>query len=379
MVRRAMELRRHFDRLAAEQSDLLSSQANEAIRSASRNLKIALAAAADGATVQASVDELLGVAEQRLLPFPHAGLRENIKEFFVAATVILAITTFFVQLTKIPTGSMQPTLYGITHEDLRGHPTEEIPSRLIRFWKYWTEGISYIHETATGDGELRIEPPRQFLPFIKRQRLFVGEVAHTVWFPPERLEERAGLVEGKFIHRGEDILKLRVITGDHLLVDRITYNFRRPARGEIFVFKTRGIIGLAHQDQLYIKRLVALSNEHVRIGDDQHLVIDGKRLDAATPHFENVYTFSSPPRPGEYFGHVNQTVANRFGRAYLAENFLTATNEFVVGPGRFLAMGDNTLNSHDSRAWGDLPCENVIGKCWFVYWPFTHRFGWGNR
>ena len=31
------------------------------------------------------------------------------------------------------------------------------------------------------------------------------------------------------------------------------------------------------------------------------------------------------------------------------------------------------------RTWGDVPQENVIGKCWFVYWPFTERFGWGTR
>jgi signal peptidase I len=40
-------------------------------------------------------------------------------------------------------------------------------------------------------------------------------------------------------------------------------------------------------------------------------------------------------------------------------------------------MGDNTLNSSDSRYWGDFPEEKVIGKSFFVYWPLTERFGWG--
>ena len=44
-----------------------------------------------------------------------------------------------------------------------------------------------------------------------------------------------------------------------------------------------------------------------------------------------------------------------------------------------MAMGDNTMNSQDSRSWGDLPEENILGKCWFVYWPLTDRFGWGYR
>jgi type IV secretory pathway protease TraF len=42
-------------------------------------------------------------------------------------------------------------------------------------------------------------------------------------------------------------------------------------------------------------------------------------------------------------------------------------------------MGDNTMNSFDSRGWGAFPATNVIGKSFFVYWPITDRFGWGHR
>ena len=42
-------------------------------------------------------------------------------------------------------------------------------------------------------------------------------------------------------------------------------------------------------------------------------------------------------------------------------------------------MGDNTMNSSDSRFWGDFPSDHVIGKSFFVYWPITSRFGWGNQ
>ena len=56
-----------------------------------------------------------------------------------------------------------------------------------------------------------------------------------------------------------------------------------------------------------------------------------------------------------------------------------------VGPHHYMAMGDNTLNSYDSRAWGPFPRENVIGRSFLVYWPFgaqdgrPSRWGWGNR
>lgn len=42
-------------------------------------------------------------------------------------------------------------------------------------------------------------------------------------------------------------------------------------------------------------------------------------------------------------------------------------------------MGDNTLNSFDSRDWGDFPREKTIGRSCFVFWPITDRFGWGSR
>ncbi|HZV34681.1 MAG TPA: signal peptidase I, partial [Verrucomicrobiae bacterium] len=166
---------------------------------------------------------------------------------------------------------------------------------------------------------------------------------------------------------------------------RLSYNFRRPTRGEIIVFETRGIgneYGQLPQDQFYIKRLVALGGEKVRIGDDRHLVIDGVRLDKTTPHFENVYSFDpkQPPRDSQYSGHLNQTVANEY---HLYPNtaplFPDSNAVFNVRPDHYMVMGDNTCNSSDSRVWGDFPCTNVIGKYFLVYWPFTSRWGWNVK
>ena len=63
----------------------------------------------------------------------------------------------------------------------------------------------------------------------------------------------------------------------------------------------------------------------------------------------------------------------------LAPLFPDETVKRKLGPNEYLAMGDNTLSSLDSRDWGAVPEKNIIGKCWFVYWPFTERFGWGYR
>jgi signal peptidase I len=219
-------------------------------------------------------------------------------------------------------------------------------------------------------------------------------VQHTIWFPPDYGSERqnlivrAGLEPGRSYRRGEQVVRLKVQSGDHLFVDRLTYNFRKPRRGEIVVFQTAGIyapgpfgVNQMPQDQFYIKRLVALGGERVQIGNDRHLIINGRRLDASTPYFENVYSFDprQPPAENRYSGHVNEFVARQVGRYGLAPLFPDETAVYELRPDQYMVMGDNTLNSFDSRNWGGFPANNVIGKSFFVYWPITGRFGWGYR
>jgi signal peptidase I len=55
--------------------------------------------------------------------------------------------------------------------------------------------------------------------------------------------------------------------------------------------------------------------------------------------------------------------------------YLAPGSEFQIRSGHLFVMGDNTMNSLDSRYWGDFPAEKVIGKAFFVYWPLSERFG----
>ena len=143
------------------------------------------------------------------------------------------------------------------------------------------------------------------------------------------------------------------------------------------------------QDQFYIKRLVALGDEKVQIGDDRHLIIDGTRLDATTPHFENVYSFDPkvPPRKDFFYsGHVNQHTATEYhllddvgNPLYVGQYFPDQDKVYTVPSNHYMVMGDNTLNSSDSRYWGDFSCTNVIGRYFCVYWPVSKRIGWTVR
>src|SRR5258708_24444982 len=128
--------------------------------------------------------------------------------------------------------------------------------------------------------------------------------------------------------------------------------------------------------------MVAMGDDQVQIGNDRHLIINGKPLDKTTPHFENVYSFNpqEPPLESHYSGHVNQFVAGEFGYHFnIAPLFPDQSKVYSVTPDHYMVMGDNTMNSYDSRAWGDFPQTNVIGRYFFVYWPFSKRFGWGLK
>jgi signal peptidase I len=380
-IRQATELRKHVLKMLSAQRDILQPQAIDAIQTAADKLRVAIQSGAEKPALQAGVKQLEDTANKWLIPYPNAAWRENVEVFLVAVTIALAIRTFFLQPMKIPTGSMQPTLYGITFEDLRAKPDFKIPTGLSRWYESWFLGTSYYHEVAREDGRLSItdRSPRMVAPLVTQQRFTVGGAPYTVWFPGDNFWGMAGLTDGKSFHKGEDIFKLKIVAGDHLFVNRLTYNFRHPQRGEIVIFETKGIDGLA-QDTFYIKRLVAVGGDTVKIGDDQHLVLNGQRLDAATPHFESVYTFDSTPKAYHYFGHVNnQTFMKYAGRSLgVLPEFEDSKGQYRVRPGHFMVMGDNTMNSYDSRCWGDFPREKVIGKSSFVYWPISSRFGWGQ-
>ena len=395
-IRHSVQMRRHVRKLINAQRDILKPEAVEKVEAACAELKRAEHGPLNRPRLIKEMEHLEDVANKFLKPYPNAAWRENIEVLLVAIAVAMGIRTFFLQPFKIPTGSMQPTLYGITEDNLLNHPEATVPSRfsLERLWEYWFNGVGYTHIQAKRDGQLQIidETPSKFVLFNIRQRFSIGGEVHTVWFPPDGLWERAGIVnQGIMMRRpvyrkGDDVIKLRVVSGDHLFVDRLTYNFRRPRRGEIIVFATKGT-PIDRQDQFYIKRMVAMGEERVRIGNDRHLVIDGRRLDSSDPHFEFVYSFEGPPEDSTYSGHVNGLVAERNGLSgtRISPLFPDESVEQVLPPKHYMVMGDNTMNSYDSRAWGSFSRENVIGKSFFVYWPIgtqpgrMGRFGWSHR
>ena len=409
-VRHACAAHKHYRHLLAAQRDRLELPAIAAMTEALLNLQTAIAEGHPG-KMNVRAEELQFAAGKWLRPYPHAVWRENVEVLLVAISVAMAIRTFFLQPFKIPTGSMQPTLFGVTSapdfsqstirywlrdskpavfaadvtEQVHLRDSLQIPGGLRRFVE-WLEGNSYIHVVAKTDGVIgQISPVSKLLFINLSQTIWINGVAHTIWFPPDTgeqtLADRAGLTHDHVYHQGEDVVKMKVSAGDHLFVDRLTYNFRKPERGEIVVFATVGT-KIREQDEFYIKRLTVLPGERVRIGDDRHMRIDGRRLDATTPHFEKVYGFAPNelPRDSHYSGHLNNTTAAAADIwPGIAPYFPDQDTVFTNGPDTYMVFGDNTCNSSDSRFWGTFPAQNIIGKASFIYWPLTARWGWGER
>src|SRR5208283_2162850 len=168
-VRDAGAMRKHVWHLLCAQRDVLSPAAVSAVTLALNQLRDTIAAGENIGKIRLKMDELDFAANKWLKPYPNAMWRENVEVILVAVAVAMAIRTFFVQPFKIPTGSMQPTLYGVTstpdfsriafnsddkskiqaqwNEQLKLRNGMAFPTGLERI-KEWFEGISYLHVVA---------------------------------------------------------------------------------------------------------------------------------------------------------------------------------------------------------------------------------------
>lgn len=394
-MRRALAEQRISRRLINYFRDLLPPEGIAQIEGASQELSGVWKSRAGEAAIAECTVRLRTTTERWVIDPARNRVREFVDICLVSLVAVLTVRSFVVQPMAIPTGSMQPTLYGVTVENLRDAGPDAIPSWPRRLVDRWVHGCSYIEVRARSDGRLteieKPEPVVSLLPHWTRQRFKVGTDWHTVWLPPTDLPNpwgadpwkllfiHAGVTADRAYKAGEPVIRLAVNSGDHILVDRISYNFRRPERGEIVVFRTGGVAGIT-EATYYIKRLVGLGGDRVRIGDDRHLIVNGQRFDSYTPHFEQVYSFVGPPRDSQYSGHLNDRMAQamRMRPRSLAPKFPTGQSEFVVRPSHLLVLGDNSVSSVDGRRWGDFPESRLVGRFWLVHWPVGERFGRGQ-
>lgn len=276
-------------------------------------------------------------------PRPYAVLRENIEVLVVALAVAMAFRTYFVQPFKIPTASMYPTLAGIHYiEKEKKTFSDYFPLNLIT-WAVF--GQKYIEVKAQSTGLVNISQTKEGL-FIS-----VGGITHKI---EPNMTVQVG--QGETVIRGQMLASGMKVAGDHIFVNRVKWNFVRPKRGEIMVFKTDGIIQI-RQNEHYVKRMVGLPDETVGIATPL-LYINGKVI-SGIGMMDKIQTCS----PG-YNGYIQ------------AGNLMTGgVNAVKLGAEQYFACGDNQRNSLDSRYWGPVPRRNLVGPAFFVYWPLSANWG----
>lgn len=160
-----------------------------------------------------------------------------------------------------------------------------------------------------------------------------------------------------------------LLIGDHLLVDKLAYAPAGPVskyvlpysqvkRGDIIVFRYPVDIR-----QTFVKRVVGIPGDRIRIENKQLYLNDRKMDEPYKFHKHDYFDSYRDNFPGEPNVRLSES-----GQQMLERNVVN--REVVVPPNSFFAMGDNRDSSLDSRYWGFVPRENIIGKPLIIYWSY---------
>ncbi|OGH65456.1 MAG: signal peptidase I [Candidatus Magasanikbacteria bacterium RIFCSPHIGHO2_02_FULL_47_14] len=123
---------------------------------------------------------------------------------------------------------------------------------------------------------------------------------------------------------------------EYLIIDEITYRFREPERGEVVVFKAP-----FEKDDYYIKRVLGLPGERVKIEDGKVIIYNEQYPEGVVT--EERYLEEKTP------GSINVS----------------------LGPDQYFVMGDNRDESFDSRRFGPVSRDAIVGRTWLREWPVT--------
>ena len=123
---------------------------------------------------------------------------------------------------------------------------------------------------------------------------------------------------------------------DYLIIDELSYRWRDPERGEVIVFRYPD-----NPKEFFLKRIVGLPGEGVKIAEGQVIIYNNE-------HPEGVIVKEQ----------------------YLPKNLLTVGERTLrLGPDDFFVLGDNRPNSFDSRRFGPIARQAIVGRAWLRGWP----------
>lgn len=121
--------------------------------------------------------------------------------------------------------------------------------------------------------------------------------------------------------------------GEYIIIDELTYQFRNPERGEVLVFRYP-----KDPSKFFIKRAIGLPGETIEIRDNKLFLVRGDQK-------------------------------TELKEAFLKEALTTPDEIITLKNGEYFMLGDNRLYSSDSRRWGTLPKNLIIGRAILRLWP----------
>jgi signal peptidase I len=164
-----------------------------------------------------------------------------------------------------------------------------------------------------------------------------------------------------------------LLIGDHLLVDKLAYApvgplsrfllpYQNPKHGDIIVFRYPPDI-----NQTLVKRLIGAPGDRLKVVNGV-VYRNGVRLNEPYVYHKYGYSVGFDDFPGDCCLPVKEKLGEQMQRDMLTHH--VARGEVVVPANMYFAMGDNRDNSSDSRFWGFVPRENIIGKPFLIYWSY---------
>lgn len=349
------------------------------------------------------------------------GMRELVETLIVAFGVAMAFRAYFFQPFKIPTGSMQPTLYGI-HSVTATDP-DKGPGLLDRMplkpFKWLVTGTWYRDVVAKADGSVSV-----YTDGMKAPGYVLLSVAGEKFKVPHDAADRRDLkipnprpvgmadnpnsnqrtIASGYVKKGDRLWAGYITSGDQVFVNRMAWNFFPPKRSDVIVFatstpelffsrqaalegrKSNSIVtpisnlplvlvdtpiqGLT-AGQHYIKRLVGLPGETISV-KHPHVYADGVKIEGLLGMDRVAAMGESVPGGTKYAGY--HCTADE-GLPQTGGSYLQKPGDTIQLGDEYLPMGDNTLNSWDGRYWGGVPRIQMLGPGACVYWPFSRRWG----
>jgi signal peptidase I len=126
---------------------------------------------------------------------------------------------------------------------------------------------------------------------------------------------------------------------NYLIVDELTYRFKEPARGDVIVFHPPG----QERGVYYIKRIIGLPKETIKISNGKVTIVNSEHPDGLT-----------------------------LNEPYLENLSYETTTDRTLGDNEYFVMGDNRPASSDSRSWGTLPKQNIVGRAFLRLMPLKN-------